>query len=182
MTQLNIEGGEGDDPPCGVCGSAANGCPDCGDCLCRCHHLDYLDDDEPYEPGRPGATRDRRSDERTAMTQTLIDPDCRAGKHSSCVGGPCECECHHVTQYDPAREALARIGDRAARAKVAVTQIAWKQPTDDLEVATCHDLPALSGALEAVLDECDRNSRTSIVACRIHDVIRVQLVGDEEFP
>lgn len=24
----------------------------------------------------------------------LIDPDCRAGKHASCVGGPCECACH----------------------------------------------------------------------------------------
>jgi hypothetical protein len=26
----------------------------------------------------------------------LIDPDCAAGKHSSCVGGPCECDCHRV--------------------------------------------------------------------------------------
>jgi hypothetical protein len=24
----------------------------------------------------------------------LIDPDCAAGKHGSCVGGPCECDCH----------------------------------------------------------------------------------------
>lgn len=24
----------------------------------------------------------------------LIDPDCKAGKHSSCTGGICECECH----------------------------------------------------------------------------------------
>ena len=24
----------------------------------------------------------------------LLDPDCRDGKHTSCVGGPCECECH----------------------------------------------------------------------------------------
>lgn len=24
----------------------------------------------------------------------LLDPDCVAGKHSSCVGGPCECACH----------------------------------------------------------------------------------------
>lgn len=30
------------------------------------------------------------------MTEPLIDPDCRprTGKHSSCVGGPCECACH----------------------------------------------------------------------------------------
>ena len=26
----------------------------------------------------------------------LIDPDCRDGKHSSCVGGPCECSCHEL--------------------------------------------------------------------------------------
>ncbi len=31
--------------------------------------------------------------ERTA-DELLIDPDCRNGKHRSCVGGPCECECH----------------------------------------------------------------------------------------
>ena len=24
----------------------------------------------------------------------MIDPDCRDGKHTSCVGDPCECECH----------------------------------------------------------------------------------------
>lgn len=25
---------------------------------------------------------------------SLLDPDCRQGKHGSCVGGPCECACH----------------------------------------------------------------------------------------
>lgn len=24
----------------------------------------------------------------------LLDPDCRDGKHGSCVGAPCECTCH----------------------------------------------------------------------------------------
>ena len=24
----------------------------------------------------------------------LIDPDCRDGKHGSCIGGPCGCTCH----------------------------------------------------------------------------------------
>lgn len=24
----------------------------------------------------------------------LLDPDCRSGKHLSCVGDPCECPCH----------------------------------------------------------------------------------------
>jgi hypothetical protein len=23
-----------------------------------------------------------------------LDPDCRDGKHTSCIGGPCECPCH----------------------------------------------------------------------------------------
>lgn len=32
--------------------------------------------------------------------EALIDPDCKAGKHSSCVGGPCECrEGTHVTGH-----------------------------------------------------------------------------------
>jgi len=26
----------------------------------------------------------------------LVDPDCRDGKHASCVGGPCECSCHEL--------------------------------------------------------------------------------------
>ena len=30
----------------------------------------------------------------------LIDPDCRDGKHSSCVGGPCECPCHELVDGD----------------------------------------------------------------------------------
>jgi hypothetical protein len=24
----------------------------------------------------------------------LLDPDCRDGKHSACIGDPCECSCH----------------------------------------------------------------------------------------
>lgn len=29
------------------------------------------------------------------MEEPLIDPDCRDQfKHTSCVGGPCECTCH----------------------------------------------------------------------------------------
>ncbi|WP_395109824.1 hypothetical protein [Actinomadura sp. SCN-SB] len=30
----------------------------------------------------------------TPDTEPLIDPDCRDGKCGSCVGGPCEHECH----------------------------------------------------------------------------------------
>lgn len=29
--------------------------------------------------------------------EPLIDPDCRSGKHATCVGGPCECPCHAPT-------------------------------------------------------------------------------------
>lgn len=24
----------------------------------------------------------------------MIDPDCRDGKHGSCMGPPCDCQCH----------------------------------------------------------------------------------------
>lgn len=32
--------------------------------------------------------------------EPLIDPDCNAGKHGSCVGDPCECMCHDVALVD----------------------------------------------------------------------------------
>ena len=28
--------------------------------------------------------------------EPLFDPDCRDGKHGSCVGAPCECGCHEA--------------------------------------------------------------------------------------
>lgn len=31
---------------------------------------------------------------------SLIDPDCRDGKHLSCVGGPCQCPCHQDSAPD----------------------------------------------------------------------------------
>jgi hypothetical protein len=39
-----------------------------------------------------------------AVMEVLIDPDCIAGKHATCMGGPCTCSCHApspVTQPDP---------------------------------------------------------------------------------
>lgn len=30
----------------------------------------------------------------------LLDPDCRDGKHGSCVGPPCECDCHATPDAD----------------------------------------------------------------------------------
>lgn len=31
----------------------------------------------------------------------LLDPDCRDGKHTSCVGDPCECWCHDEPPLGP---------------------------------------------------------------------------------
>src|SRR5438128_1765844 len=31
----------------------------------------------------------------------LIDPDCIAGKHGSCIGGPCQCACHEPAYAVP---------------------------------------------------------------------------------
>jgi len=32
----------------------------------------------------------------------MLDPDCRDGKHQSCIGGPCVCECHGPLPTVPA--------------------------------------------------------------------------------
>jgi len=51
---------------------------------------------ERFYPGKsPVATilvveRDRHEE----GTKKLVDPDCQYGKHNSCFGGPCQCECH----------------------------------------------------------------------------------------
>lgn len=40
-------------------------------------------------------TRNHVGDDLTAEDAgPLLDPDCRDGKHSSCIGAPCECDCH----------------------------------------------------------------------------------------
>lgn len=39
------------------------------------------------------------------VVEELVDPDCRGGKHSSCVGGPCSCRCH--ADGPPARPRLS---------------------------------------------------------------------------
>src|SRR6266851_2529172 len=43
-----------------------------------------------YPLGDPAGIRDSRP-----APEPLTDPDCRDGKHASCVGGPCECPCHN---------------------------------------------------------------------------------------
>ena len=44
---------------------------------------------------RPGASEER-----------LIDPDCAGGKCGSCVGGPCEHDCHGTIRKVSIEEAL----------------------------------------------------------------------------
>jgi excisionase family DNA binding protein len=44
-----------------------------------------------------------------AAGERLVDPDCAAGKHRSCVAGPCECPCHAP------QRALAERGMTRAR-------------------------------------------------------------------
>jgi len=46
-----------------------------------------------------------------AVMDVLIDPDCIAGKHATCMGGPCTCSCHAPLAED---EGLASL-----RAKLA---------------------------------------------------------------
>lgn len=47
-------------------------------------------------PGMPApeSLPGQYSEARAADLEPLIDPDCRDGKHTSCVGSPCECDCH----------------------------------------------------------------------------------------
>jgi hypothetical protein len=45
----------------------------------------------------------------------LLDPDCRDGKHTSCVGPPCECDCHGMCGcHEPARPMIAHQMPAAA--------------------------------------------------------------------
>ena len=37
----------------------------------------------------------------------LIDPDCRDGKHRTCVGGPCECACHEQREHEMVSKTMA---------------------------------------------------------------------------
>ena len=45
---------------------------------------------------------------------TLIDPDCRDGKHRSCVGGPCECACHERPTSLVSPETVAQMASALA--------------------------------------------------------------------
>lgn len=59
-------------------------------------------------------------------TEPLIDPDCAAGKHETCMGEPCECPCHSNLDEQPAQSP----GRAAAQAKSQIlaerfTALGW---------------------------------------------------------
>jgi len=44
--------------------------------------------------GVPERDTDRGAGEQPTPPAPLLDPDCRDGKHSACIGEPCQCSCH----------------------------------------------------------------------------------------
>jgi hypothetical protein len=50
------------------------------------------------EIARDGAAQQPPAPARQDDDEPLIDPDCRAGKCGSCVGGPCQHHCHQPDQ------------------------------------------------------------------------------------
>lgn len=61
---------------------------DAFDLLVRAGRAEYVG--EPY--GRMAVIRLTRP--LPVVTEPVLDPDCRDGKHGSCMGGVCECSCH----------------------------------------------------------------------------------------
>ena len=52
--------------------------------------LEYVRNDEIQRRETARANAD------DLVVDAVVDPDCRDGKHSSCVGGPCQCPCHEL--------------------------------------------------------------------------------------
>lgn len=46
-----------------------------------------------------------------AVMEVLVDPDCIAGKHASCMGGPCTCSCHATLPDLPHRAPSPALND-----------------------------------------------------------------------
>jgi hypothetical protein len=66
----------------------------------------------------------------------LIDPDCRDGKHQSCIGGPCECACHESVNpeawaYEPDVEPLERQVIHAIQVQGVYLPLTSAPPLDD---------------------------------------------------
>jgi hypothetical protein len=81
--------------PCGFCSAAA------GTCCVHCAGAQTADGATIYtrsrtQPTTTPAPPDPGVKQGYRIRGRVVDPDCRSRKHSSCVGGPCECECHIV--------------------------------------------------------------------------------------
>jgi hypothetical protein len=71
---------------------------DAFDLLVRAGRAEYVGG-EPF--GRMATIRLTRGEREVVDVPSpddlvMLDPDCRADKHGSCVGGPCTCNCHEV--------------------------------------------------------------------------------------
>lgn len=57
----------------------------------------------------------------------LIDPDCAAGKHDSCVGGLCECPHHAVASAVSRLKALTEEHDPLTASVMLLTGLSYEQ-------------------------------------------------------
>jgi hypothetical protein len=97
-------------------------------------------------------------------TEPLIDPDCAAGKHASCPGDPCECQCHALAEEPAAAEPAATPGRAAARAKSQVLAqqfeaLGWAPKTyraDVLKACSVFLRRRVGGVREMTADEMTR--------------------------
>lgn len=99
-----------------------------------------------------------------AAPEELLDPDCRDGKHGSCVGGPCECLCHldgklHPTAPVTAADVIAQYEPRLSEAHVEIIRL--RNRITALE-ANGSELLARAERAEAELAETQRRKTWAI--------------------
>jgi hypothetical protein len=84
------------------------------------------------------------------MDEPLIDPDCRDGKHGSCLGGPCECSCHR----ESTGEAVHRIIGEAC----GYVSLCWEPRPEgvfDSSLASKQVQEATVAVLDLIAEEMD---------------------------
>ena len=97
----------------------------------------------------------------------LLDSDCRAGKHGSCVGGPCECGCHtrdmagrtaagpaSRAEVDALRRAIRELREQAAAGPAECLPVEAIGP--DLRVEALRCAVALGGPPTHTIDAAER--------------------------
>lgn len=84
----------------------------------------------------------------TTTPEPLIDPDCAAGKHGSCVGGPCECMCH-----GPAPKPAEGLRERLERAEIASEVV--RAPDGNVSVITHSNRTAADRAIAVLAQMLD---------------------------